>query len=64
MKSILLFVFLLYYLFLNKFWEKISKTILISKIDTISDSIIWLDLVKEYRQSFPNHKLVLCYKKM
>ncbi len=48
------------WLFLKK---KKSPSILILKIDAIGDSIIWLDSAKEYRKHFPNHHLVLCYKK-
>ena len=66
MKKLLLFCFILAHrlpvrILLSK--KKESKTILILKIDAIGDSIIWLDSAKEYRKAFPNHKLVLCYKK-
>ena len=43
--------------------KKMSSRILIVKIDAIGDSIIWLNSAKEYKKHFPNHTLVLCYKK-
>lgn len=36
-----------------------SKVILVIRLDAIGDSIIWLDQAKEYRDAFPNHKIVL-----
>ncbi len=41
-----------------------SKTILVIRIDAIGDCIIWLDQAKEYRKSFPNHKIVLLHNKV
>ncbi len=66
MKNILLFCLILLHrlplrILLRQ--KKITKSILILKLDAIGDSIIWLDSAKEYRKSFPNHRLVLCYKK-
>ncbi len=66
MKSILLYFFIILHRFpFGKLFStsKLSNTILILKIDAIGDSIIWLDSAKEYRNHFPNHKLVLLHKK-
>ncbi len=43
--------------------KKVSKTILVIRIDAIGDCIIWLDQAKEYRNAFPNHKIVLLHNK-
>lgn len=48
---------------ITKTTESVSKTILIIRLDAIGDCIIWLDQAKEYRKTFPNHRLVLLHNK-
>lgn len=55
---------LFFHFYLNKIEtpkKSVSKTILIIRLDAIGDCIVWLDQAKEYRKTFPNHKLVLLY---
>lgn len=44
--------------------QPLSKTILVIRIDAIGDCIIWLDQAKEYRKTFPNHRIVLLHNKV
>jgi ADP-heptose:LPS heptosyltransferase len=44
-------------------FRQFSNAILIIRLDAIGDCILWLDQAKEYRKSFPDHKLVLLHNK-